>query len=236
MMTAASQLLPPSLIHALRVRSHLRLFRMTGNPGNRGFGRYLRQRIRDMVAREKTLVEKAITVAYLGSYLVDHIIFAEKQACRILESRELTEEEEHRLWEKNYGDVIVQLTYELPEGPLLLDKIAALENYVRLSPGLHRVRGHHWRMIQHILSGHGDGHPYLLNDMRLVERIEYLLVSDRSPVTKAREICLTASLMADMICWNEHVSWNEAYSEIMIDLYPRLFKHADVLEEILRLA
>lgn len=208
---------------------------MTGNPGNRGFGRYLRQRIRDVVARERTLVEKAITVAYLGSYLVDHIIFAEKQACRILENRELTEEEEHRLWEKNYGDVIVQLTYELPEGPRLLDEISRLENYVRLAPSLHRVRGHHWVRIQQVLSGHGGGKPYLLNDMRLIERIERILAGPRPAAVKARDVCLTASLMADMICWHEHVSWNEAYQEIMIDLYPRLSNHADVLEEILRL-
>lgn len=217
------------------MRSYMRLFRMTGNPGNRGFGRYLRQRIRDVVAREKTYVEKAITVAYLGSYLVDHIIYAEKQACRIMENRDLTEEEEHMLWDKNYNNAIVQLTYELPEGPALLEEIARIENYSHMPASLHRLRGHHWAIIARILSGHGTGRPYLLNDIRLVERIEDVLASRRTPRTKARDICLTASLMADMICWNEHVSWNEAYQEIMIDLYPRLSKHADVLGEIVRL-
>jgi hypothetical protein len=44
-------LLPPPLVHELRARSFSRLFRMTGNPGNRGFGRYLRQRIHLVVRR-----------------------------------------------------------------------------------------------------------------------------------------------------------------------------------------
>jgi hypothetical protein len=75
-------MLPPSLIHELRTRSFPRLFRMAGNPGNRGFGGVLRRRIRHLVARERTLVEKAITVAYMGSYLVDHLVQAERTATR----------------------------------------------------------------------------------------------------------------------------------------------------------
>jgi hypothetical protein len=234
-MKCAEQLLPPVLVHALRVRSYMRLYRMTGNPGNRGFGRYLRQRIRDMVARERTPAERAITVAYLGSYLVDHIIFAEKQACRILERRELTEEEEHRLWEKNYSSVIVQLARELPEGARLLDEIARLDNYGRLPESLHRLRGVHWRSIERALSGRIGNRPFLLNDLRFFERIDEILNGRKTPQAKARAVCFTVSLMADMVCWNERVPWNEAYQEIMIDLYPRISKHADVLDQIVRL-
>ncbi len=234
-MSETAQLLPPPLVHALRARSYMRLFRMVGNPRNRGFGRYLRQRIRDVVARERTLVEKAITVAYLGSYLVDHIIYAEIQACRILENRDLSEEEEHRLWEKNYGDVIVRLAHELPDGAAVLDKIAALENYGRLPPSLHTLRGQHWSLIARVLSGQAGGGGYLHNDLRLMERVDFLLASARPARRKARDICLTASMIADILCWSEHVPWSEAYQEVMIDLYPRLFRHAEVIEEIIQL-
>ena len=59
----AAQYLPPPLVHELRSRSFPRLFRMTGSPGNRGFGRVLRQRIKTLIVRERTHVEKAITLA-----------------------------------------------------------------------------------------------------------------------------------------------------------------------------
>ena len=47
--TVMMPLLPPPLVHQLRLRSFNRLFSMTGNPGNRGFGRYVRCRIAKVV-------------------------------------------------------------------------------------------------------------------------------------------------------------------------------------------
>ena len=229
-------MLPPPLVHELRLRSFTRLFRMAGNPGNRGFGRVLRKRIRDIVARERTLVEKAVTVAYMGSYLVDHIIFAVRAANRILALPDLSEDGERRLWEQNYADVVQQLADELPEGDRLLDEIGRLERYTRLSPRLHAFRTRHWPLVRRLLdhpAPPGALHP--LGDTAVVTRIEEVLRGTAEPRRQARLIALLASFMADSLCWNQHMDWAEAYREVMVDLYPLLAQRGAVLEQLVRL-
>ena len=228
------RLLPPPLIHDLRARSFPRLFRMTGNPGNRGFGRILRQRITDMVKREKTVVEKAITVAYMSSYLVDHIIFAEKAACRILENRTLTEQEEHTFWEKNYTDVIVQIATELPEGEAILVDVARIERYSRLPDAMFSARNKHWRTIERILNGRTPSNPEGLTAIKLLRRAHLIVTSRRTAQAKARSLALIASLLADMECWNHHLPWADAYRHVMTDMYPMIAQHPDVLTAIVR--
>jgi hypothetical protein len=230
------QFLPPPLIHALRARSFSRLFNMTGNPGNRGFGRYVRRRIRDVVRREKMLVEKAISVAYMGSYLVDHIIFAEKQACEILEGRSLTEREEHALWERNYAEVIAQLASEQPEGERLLEEIERVWRYTALAPSLDRARSRHWGSLKAVLEGSLADLSGKMSEIPLVTRIHDVLASPRPAAVKARAVCLSASLLADMHCWNTHVDWRNAYEKVMTELYPLVVRHPDVLEEIVGLS
>jgi hypothetical protein len=226
------QVLPPPLIHELRARSFSRLFNMTGDPGNRGFGRYVRLRIRNVVRREKMLVEKAISVAYLGSYLVDHIIFAEKQACQIIEKRKLTEREEHELWESNYGEVISQLAREQPESAELLEEIERLWRYTALPPSLNRARARHWRLVSRILDATLADLSGKMSEIPLVTKIHDVLHGGRSARRKARSLCLAASLLADMHCWNAHMSWADAYVKVMTELYPLVVRYPDVLEEI----
>lgn len=233
-MPPAIHLLPPPLVHDLRARSFPRLFRMTGNPGNRGFGRYLRQRITDMVKREKTTVEQAITVAYMSSYLVDHIIYAEKAACSILENRVLSEEEEHGLWDKNYGDVIVQLAYELPNGQQILSEVKALEQYSRLPDSMFRARNKHWRVMERMLRGN-TRNVEGLSEMSLMRRAQIVLADDRSVRAKSRSITLIASLLADLECWNHHLPWAHAYRHVMTELYPLIAQHPDVLGHIVHM-
>jgi hypothetical protein len=228
-------LLPPPLVHELRARSFARLFRMTGNPGNRGFGRYLRQRIHLVVRRERTLVEKSITVAYLGSYLTDHIIFAEKTAARLLENRELTEGEEHDLWVQNYQGVITKLIGELPDGELILQELMLLDRYTRLPGSVHAFRNRHWRMVNRMLTASLSDLTGNVSEIPLITRIHDVLARSQSIRGKARVIGLTASLLADMECWSNHIPWCDAYQKVMTELYPLLQRHPDVLEEIVHL-
>lgn len=228
-------LLPPPLVHELRARSFARLFRMTGNPGNRGFGRYLRQRIHLVVRRERTLVEKAITVAYLGSYLTDHIIFAEKVAARLLDGRELTEGEEHQIWVDNYQSVITKLIRELPEGDAILQELMVLDRYTRLPASVHLFRNRHWRPLNHLLTTTLADSTGNISEIPLVTRIHDVLARTGSDAVKARVICLVASLLADMECWSSHLPWDEAYQKVMTELYPVLQRHPDVLEKIVHL-
>lgn len=228
-------LLPPPLVHELRARSFARLFRMTGNPGNRGFGRVLRQRIHLIVRRERYLVEKAITVAYLGSYLTDHIIFAEKEAARLLESRELTDREEHELWEQNYAGVITKLLGELPEGGAIQLELARLENYTRLPASLYVLRTRHWRHLQGILRNALADTEGNISEIPVVTRIHDVVMGRRTPRGKAFGVCLAASLLADFDCWSSHRPWPEAYQRVMTELYPLLQRHPEVLEQIVRL-
>ena len=228
-------LLPPPLVHELRARSFARLFRMTGNPGNRGFGRYLRQRIHLVVRRERTLVEKAITVTYLGSYLTDHIVNAEKVAARLLEERELTEGEEHDRWVANYQGVIMKLVNELPEGDDILREMQGLDRYTRLPQSVHGFRNRHWRPLHRMLTTTLADLTGNISEIPLVNRIHALLDRPVSSCTKARSIALTASLLADMECWSDHMPWQDAYQKIMTELYPLLQRHPEVLQEIVRL-
>lgn len=234
-MVVTSQILPPPLIHQLRALSYPRLFRMTGNPGNRGFGRYLRTRIGHVVKKERTLIEKAISVAYLGSYLVDHLVNAERAACRIIERRDLPEEEQRRLWERSYHDVMMQLTRELPEGEAILEEMARLERFTRLPTSVYRMRAAHWRGLEILLT---EGTARLggpLTETLLYQHTQRVLAEPRTAQAKARSVCLVASLLADKECWQQHTPWPVSYSQIMTDLYPLLAQHPPVLEAIVNL-
>lgn len=229
------QLLPPPLVHELRARSFSRLFRMTGNPGNRGFGRFLRQRIHMVVRRERTLVEKAITVSYLGSYLTDHIVFAEKAAARVLDGRDLSEGEEHERWVENYQGVITKLLRELPDGEAIFLEMGLLDRYTRLPALVHRFRNSHWRRLNLLLTTSFADVTGNTSEIPLVTRIHDVLSSWRRNSVKAASICLAASLLADMECWASHLSWPDAYTKVMTELYPLLQRHPDILEEIIHL-
>jgi len=229
------QLLPPPLIHELRARSFSRLFRMTGNPGNRGFGRYLRQRIHMVVRRERTRVEQAITVAYLGCYLTDHIIFAEKEAARLIERRELGDTEEQQLWVQNYHSVIMRLIAELPEGDAILEQMGRLDRYTKLPASIDTWRGRHWRLIQAVLRASLVDVEGNYSEIPVVTRIHDTMASRRPAAARARSICLAASMLADMECWGSHMPWPEAYQKVMTELYPLLSRDPEVLEQIIRL-
>lgn len=231
----AEQLLPPPLIHELRSRSFPRLFRMTGTPGNRGFGRVLRQRIRTLVDREPTHIEKAITLAYLGSFLVDHIIHAEKTACKIIEDRTLSELEEKHLWDTHYYKVIQTLASEHPDGPQILDHMSLLENYSRLPGVIHRVRTRHWKMFDGVLARNIEDKE-MLDEVSILRKVQFILQSSRNEECKARLICIAASLLADRQCWCRHIPWNAAYTQIMTDIYPFLAQYPGVLDKIVRLS
>jgi len=232
-MMMVSQYLPPPLVHELRSRSFPRLFRMTGSPGNRGFGRVLRQRIRTLINREHSLIEKAITLAYLGSFLVDHIVYAEKTACQILERRTLTELEEKHLWETHYHNVVETLAAEHANGPEILDYLIRLEAYSRLPGVVHRVRTRHWRRMDTLMKSTPPGGE--LDEINVLRKVQFVLAGNRSIRAKARFVCLAASLLADRECWQRQVDWVAAYSRIMTDFYPFLAQHTRVMDEIIKL-
>lgn len=232
----AEQFLPPPLVHELRSRSFPRLFRMTGTPGNRGFGRVLRQRIRTLVDREPTHIEKAITLAYLGSFLVDHIINAEKTACQIIEHRNFSEGEEKQLWDGHYYKVIQTLASEHPDGPEILEHMTLLDNYSRLPGVIHDVRTRHWKLFDRVLAQNMDVKNQAIDEVSILRKVQFILQSDRSEESKARLICIAASLLADRQCWCSHIPWSAAYTQIMTDIYPFLAQYPGVLDKIVRLS
>jgi hypothetical protein len=211
-------------------------FRMTGSPGNRGFGRVLRQRIKTLIVRERTYTEKAITLAYLGSFLVDHIVFAEKTACEIIEKRTLREEEEKQLWDRHYHNVIQTLSSEHADGEEILASLERLENYSRLPGTIYRARTRHWKLTDRILIQPSSPEQAELDEIAILRKVQFILASSRGPEAKARLICIAASLLADRQCWLRHVPWPSAYMQIMTDLYPFLAQHPDVLEKIINLS
>jgi hypothetical protein len=224
---SGSQILPPPLIHDLRARSSERLFRMTGSPGNRGFGRYVRKHIATVVGREKTPAEKAITVAYLSCFLVDHIVQAERMACQMIEGREMTEVEEHKVWEHHYSHVVSRVLKELPDGDRIGQTLGHLGDYSILPLYAHIFRVHHWRMLNRWLAARGS-----IASRQILTHISRSLASDRSPHAKARVIVLGASMLADIECWLDHVEWSDAYSHVMTDLYSEIARYPDVLEAL----
>lgn len=221
---SVSKMLPPPLIHDLRSRSAERLFRMRGSPGNRGFGRYVRKQITAMVAREKTLAEKAITVAYMGSFLVDHIVQAEQLASRMIEGLEMTEAEEHHVWELRYDEVINRVLSELSDGDAIRPVLMRLEAYSHIPARLHGFRNRHWRALERwrVASGTSASRLAMLHLARVI-------ASRRATGAKSRSLLLTASLLADVECWLEHVPWPDAYRHVMTDLYVDIARHPDVL-------
>lgn len=227
------QYLPPPLVHELRSRSFPRLFRMTGSPGNRGFGRVLRQRIRTLIQREQSMIEKAITLAYLGSFLVDHIVFAEKTACQIIEKRDLSEAEEKHLWDTHYNNVIETLAAEHNEGPRILDQLVKLDGYSRLPSPVYRARIRHWNMFEQILNQPALPDQPEPDEVSILRKVQFILGSQRAPAAKARLICIAASLLADRQCWLRNMPWPAAYTQIMTDLYPFLAQHPRVMDEII---
>lgn len=234
-MMMVNQYLPPPLVHELRSRSFPRLFRMTGNPGNRGFGRVLRQRIRMLITREQTLIEKAITLAYLGSFLVDHLVFAEKTACQILERRSLSEAEEKHLWDTHYHNVVETLAAEHANGAQILEYLVRLEHYSRLPGVVHRLRTRHWRRMDKILHQEPAGGREAIDEVSMLRKIQFVLASNRSHEAKALFICMAASLLADRECVARPMDWTAAYTQIMTDFYPFLAQYPRVMDEIIKL-
>jgi hypothetical protein len=233
--TGSGPMRPPELIHELRARSFHRLLRMAAAPGKRGFGQRLRLRIPEVVAREETPVAKAIAMAYLCSYLADHIVLAEIEACRQVEQREMTVEEQRSAWEQRYTEVVLRVLKEIPEHKLVLDCMIMLEGYTRLPGTMHRMRGRKWPMLRGILERGFPRYPNLTPGYVLHNRLREVLESPRSARAKARAIGLTASLIADIESWEQHLPWSGAYSRVMIEIYPQLLRHPDVLEQIVRL-
>lgn len=220
----AGGLLPPPLIHDLRARAFARLFRMTGNPGNRGFGRYVRQRICRMVERERTITEKAITIAYLGCFLADHLVQAEKLASCMIDGRPLTEGEEHAVWERHYGEIIPRVLREVSSGEEIRAMLGRLCNYSVIPLPVYAFRKRHWNIVERWMKKRA-----VHADRDLLTRLTRRLRSHRSPRAKARIVTLTASMLADRECWTEHVPWDHAYRHVMTDLYPQLAERPDVL-------
>ncbi len=219
--------MPPQIVHDLRARSSKRLFQMTGNPGNKGFGRYVRKHIASMVARDRTLTEKAVTVAYLGCFLVDHIVQAERLACRMIEGRDMSEVEEHHVWEHHYSRVVARIIRELPDGEAILAKLHRLPDYSVLPQRAYAFRKRHWRMIERWLAAHGT-----IAARQILTHVSREIASERAARAKARCVILGASLLADIECWLEHVSWSDAYSHVMTDLYSEVARNPDVLEAL----
>lgn len=222
------QRLPPPLIHELRSRSYPRLYRMTRNPGNRGFGLYVRRYTNVIVRREKTLAEKAITVSYLGSFLVDHMVEGLRNAARMMEGRELSEIEGRQAWEIQYPGVIERFLRELKEGDQIRPVLPRISNYTTVPLGLHAFRQRHWPRIARWLATRDVG-----CERQLTLRVAAIMASKRSSKAKAASVRLAASLMADMECWVGHMPWPAAYGHTMIDLYPLIEKHPDVLERLI---
>ncbi len=220
-------LLPPPLIHDLRARAFQRIDSIADNPGNRGLGGYLRRQIAAAVARQGFTVEKAISVAYLGSFLVDHITRAEKEAVRKMEAREMTEGEEHRFWESQYSAVLSRLLKEVPGGSDIKKMLARLPCYSALPVELHFFREHHWRALDRWHRG-----QCLTGSRQVMLHINHALESRRTPYAKARAVALAASLLADIECWLESTAWTDAYRHVMTDLYPAIARQPEVLEAI----
>jgi hypothetical protein len=229
-------LLPPRLVHGLRERSSKRLVRMASAPGKRGFGRTLYKHIVPQVTREKTLVEKAVTMSYLCSYFADHIVLAEADATRIMEDRDLTPDEETYAWEQHYHNVVHRLAPQVPDADHLLSMMRKLEAYTRVPQSTHAARGRHWRMVEQVLSpsrtrrhaGH-DPEAFLRN------KIFEVVDSRRSTPAKARMICLVASLLADIHAWRRGADWDGSYAVVMIDFYSTLSDHPKVLTQLVNL-
>lgn len=225
---SAQRILPPPLVHDLRARSSKRLHTMCGGPGKRGFGRVVRKHIAAAIAREKTTAEKAITIAYLGSFLTDHLVQAENNASLLLDERSLTPAEIQVAWEKNYDHVITRLLQEQPDGNEIRPILARLGNYSELPPRAHRFRSRHWHTLQHWLETSGPSAARVVT-----QHVIRVVDSKRSPHAKARAVILGGSLLADIECYATHTEWPHAYSHVMTDLYPALFDHGEILNELL---
>lgn len=226
--SASAALKPPPLVHDLRSRSARRLKQMCGGSGMRGFGRYVRTHIAHVVARERTLPEKAITIAYLCCFLTDHLVQAEKRASELVDKRMLTPDEVRAVWERNYAHAVARVLQELPEGAAIRPVLDRLGNYSSLPVRAHHFRTRHWSALEHWLKDH---HGTARQAIR--GHLERVVTSVRSPHAKARAIILGGSLLADVECFTTHTEWPRAYARAMTDLYPVLFDHGEILAELL---
>lgn len=189
-------------------------------------------RIPGLVAREETLIEKAVATAYLCSYLADHVVLAMIEAERHVSHREMTNAEEQVAWNQSYEQVVQRVVASLEDSEQILVEIDKLNRYTYLPISVHCYRGRHWAAIEQVLVvaaarslGH-DAENYLRN------KLMGCLSSRRSPRAKARLVCLIISMMSDAESWNNRAPWPGEYARLMIDLYPELAKHPAVLAEI----
>jgi hypothetical protein len=115
-------------------------------------------------------------VAYLGSYLTDHIIYAEKVAARLLDGRDLTEGEEQERWVDNYQGVIMpRSSKSLPDGETSCRNCNVLDRYTRLPASVHAFRNRHWRPLHHMLTTTLTDLTGNISEIPLVNRVHAIL-------------------------------------------------------------
>ena len=219
---------PPPLVHDLRARSAKKLFKMIGNPGNRGFALRLMKYIDVRMNKDKTFAEKAISLAYLCSFLVDHFVFAVNSAHEKSGSMKMMPEQERCFWEEQYSSAIERKLEKLPDSEHIRGQLDRLYLFSALPLNIHIFRERHPALISRWHSMHG-----MAGEMHAALFVARVLDNKRtSPAAKARAVRLAASKMADLECRFEHVPWPDAYRHVMTELYPCIARHPDALEAL----
>jgi hypothetical protein len=195
--------------------------------------------------KEITL-KQALIVSRIGARYVDHLINRVRDVVttETHPGQQLTREQEVALWEDSYHKLIRQMFLRNKNVENREVIVATMEKLMHCAEPPHRAllaaRARHWAALRALEIHIQDEDPeeWLAGEFQRI--MNRLRKSPSKPDEeffrfRAREICLSVSVYADLMETRHKYNWTTTYAETMLKLYPAIVSNSRLLAAIIHL-
>lgn len=183
----------------------------------------------------EVILRQALFLSRQSSLLTDAIIDA-KYGIKKFEAIEFKKRNE--IWQEEYSKTVEAL-FNLPELKKikgLSRQLTGLNNYFNLPQGIHNARNRHWKLIKKVEEKiQRNGITPSQNFQAEIDRIITKSKTGQNIKVKAMDICVAASIYADLMTQREQKSWTIHYRAAMEIAYEKLRKKPEIIDMIIKL-
>ena len=152
------------------------------------------------------------------------------------ESKSLKEKNE--IWQEEYSKVI-EAMFKFPEvkkTPGLVKYLKGLNKYFVLPQGIFNARKRHWKLIKKVEDKiQQRGQNPSKNFQLEIDKILNKSKTGQNLKVKAMDVCVAASIYADIMEKKDHASWQIHYRSAMELAYNKLKKRPEIIDAIIEL-